>query len=90
MISNNVTQLISNCLAVNFVITQDNEDIKHQTFSISTSRKDVMQRADCVVAQDGSGNYRTITKVLAASAQRTHVHFVVHVKQEIYKEIVDV
>ncbi|KAK1402436.1 Pectinesterase [Heracleum sosnowskyi] len=90
VIANNVTQLISNCLAVNYVITQDKEDIIHEAFSKNISRKDVSLslRADCVVAQDGSGNYRTISEALAASAHRTGLYFVIHVKQGIYNEIV--
>ncbi|KAL8156134.1 hypothetical protein AgCh_001290 [Apium graveolens] len=92
VISNNVTQLIDNCLAVNFVITQDKEDIIHEVFSMNISRKDAsfLQRADCVVAQDGSGNYRTISEALAASAQRKGLQFVIYVKQGIYNEIVTV
>ncbi|WOH14001.1 hypothetical protein DCAR_0933516 [Daucus carota subsp. sativus] len=92
VISNNATQLISNCLAVNFAITQHIEDIKQDALILNISRKDEPFRisADCVVAQDGSGNYRTITEALAASDRRTHMHFVIHVKQGIYKEIVNV
>ncbi|XP_074379722.1 pectinesterase-like [Apium graveolens] len=92
VISNNVTQLIRNCLAVNYVNTQNREDMIHDAFSMNISRKypSLSLRADCVVAQDGSGNYRTISQALSASARRTRTHFVIHVKQGIYNEIVTV
>ncbi|KAL8156129.1 hypothetical protein AgCh_001285 [Apium graveolens] len=92
VISNNVTELIDNCLAVNFVITQDNENIIHEALSMNISRNDasISLLVDCVVAQDGSGNYRTISEALEASAQRTRLQFVIHVKQGIYNEIVNV
>ncbi|PIN21744.1 Pectinesterase [Handroanthus impetiginosus] len=48
--------------------------------------------ADMVVAQDGSGNYRTISEALAAAAkQRSGTkRFVIYVKKGIYKENVEV
>ncbi|KAK6134248.1 hypothetical protein DH2020_032010 [Rehmannia glutinosa] len=50
--------------------------------------------ADIVVAQDGSGNYKTISEALAAAAKRrtsgTNKRFVIYVKKGIYKENVEI
>ncbi|KAI3466959.1 hypothetical protein Pfo_023622 [Paulownia fortunei] len=49
-------------------------------------------KADIVVAQDGSGNYKTISEALAAAAkQRSGTkRFVIYVKKGIYRENVEV
>ncbi|GFQ03142.1 probable pectinesterase/pectinesterase inhibitor 6 [Phtheirospermum japonicum] len=49
-------------------------------------------KADIVVAQDGSGNYKTISEALAAATkQRSGTRrFVIYVKKGIYKENVEV
>ncbi|KAL3631407.1 hypothetical protein CASFOL_024391 [Castilleja foliolosa] len=49
-------------------------------------------KADIVVAQDGSGNYKTISEALAAAAkQRSGTNrFVIYVKKGVYKENIDV
>ncbi|KAK6134190.1 hypothetical protein DH2020_032080 [Rehmannia glutinosa] len=51
--------------------------------------------ADIVVAQDGSGNYKTISEGLAAAAKQrtssgTNKRFVIYVKKGIYKENVEI
>ncbi|KAL1802012.1 hypothetical protein ACET3Z_030659 [Daucus carota] len=90
---NNVTELISNCLAVNFGFMQQEEGIKHEGV-IKVLKKDgaLMKRADCVVAQDGSGNFRTIREALQAAGRRTRRNsdFVIRVKRGVYSEIVEV
>ncbi|TXG57171.1 hypothetical protein EZV62_018484 [Acer yangbiense] len=49
-------------------------------------------KADVVVAQDGSGNYKTISEAVAASAKRTSgsKRFVIYVKKGVYKENVEI
>lgn len=50
-------------------------------------------KADYVVAQDGSGNYKTINEVVAAIARSGHnrpERVVVHVKSGVYKEKVEI
>ncbi|KAG5532131.1 hypothetical protein RHGRI_026668 [Rhododendron griersonianum] len=42
--------------------------------------------ADVVVAQDGSGNYKTISEAVAASKNSGGKRFVIHVKAGVYKE----
>ncbi|KAL6993276.1 pectinesterase, partial [Sarracenia purpurea var. burkii] len=41
-------------------------------------------RANVVVAQDGSGNYRTIKEALDVSRRSGAARFVIHVKRGIY------
>ncbi|XP_074358718.1 pectinesterase-like [Apium graveolens] len=45
--------------------------------------------ADLVVAQDGSGNFRTISEALAAAKTGSN-RFVIHVKKGVYKEYVEI
>ncbi|XP_047330303.1 pectinesterase-like [Impatiens glandulifera] len=48
-------------------------------------------RADVVVAQDGSGNYKTITEAVAAAAKRSGTsRYVIHVKAGTYKENIEI
>ncbi|KAA8529027.1 hypothetical protein F0562_033485 [Nyssa sinensis] len=49
-------------------------------------------KADVVVAQDGSGNYKTISEAVAASVKRRSgtKRFVIYVKKGVYKENVEI
>ncbi|KAL5827923.1 hypothetical protein ACOSQ3_019768 [Xanthoceras sorbifolium] len=47
-------------------------------------------KADVVVAQDGSGNYKTISEAVAASAKSGSKRFVIYVKKGVYKENVEI
>ncbi|KAI4357603.1 hypothetical protein L6164_001541 [Bauhinia variegata] len=47
-------------------------------------------KADIVVAQDGSGNYKTISEGVAAASKRGGGRVVVYVKAGVYKEQVEV
>ncbi|KAK9091558.1 hypothetical protein Sjap_024735 [Stephania japonica] len=49
-------------------------------------------KADVVVAKDGTGNYRTISEAVAASAKQRSgsQRFVIHVKAGVYKENVEI
>ena len=44
-------------------------------------------KADIVVAQDGSGNYKTVTEAVAAAAKQSSgsKRFVIYVKKGVYK-----
>lgn len=46
-------------------------------------------QANVVVAQDGSGNYRTITQAVSAAPQKSKNRYVIYIKAGIYKENVD-
>ncbi|XP_017248840.1 probable pectinesterase/pectinesterase inhibitor 17 [Daucus carota subsp. sativus] len=89
VIANNVTELIRNCLAVNKVFFDQEKGKRHKGSRKSFPGNDsVFGNADCVVAQDGSGDYETITEALQASAKRQDVsqRFVIQVKQGTYAE----
>ncbi|XP_052184331.1 pectinesterase-like [Diospyros lotus] len=50
------------------------------------------QKADVVVAQDGSGNYKTISEAVAASSKRRSgdARFVIYVKAGVYREKIEI
>ncbi|KAJ4835253.1 hypothetical protein Tsubulata_026684 [Turnera subulata] len=51
----------------------------------------VASKADIVVAQDGSGSYKTISEAVAAAAKRKGTgRFVIYVKRGVYKENVEI
>ncbi|KAJ1377689.1 Pectinesterase, catalytic [Sesbania bispinosa] len=60
--------------------------------SSSTTTKQVgAPKADIVVAQDGIGNYKTISEGVAAAAKLSGKWgVVIHVKASVYKESVDI
>lgn len=101
IISNNVTQLISNCLAINFDFTEEENLTKLEEEFPDWFPPDDQRRlfnspprnADCVVAKDGSGNFKSITQALeAASFKRKNEgkRFVIYVKRGVYSEDVEV
>ncbi|XP_029124862.1 probable pectinesterase/pectinesterase inhibitor 54 [Cajanus cajan] len=87
-----LSQLGSNSLAlVNMMSTTSNHKLneKEQEFPhwVSTKGRKLLQggtiKANAVVAQDGSGNYKTVSEAIeAASGAR----FVIYVKKGVYKE----
>ncbi|OMO98136.1 Pectinesterase, catalytic [Corchorus olitorius] len=96
MMSNNVTKLISNTLAL-----KNNASFLPQTYKhgfpswLKAGDRKLLQsssvKPNLVVAQDGSGNYRTIKQALDAAAKRSGSgRFVIHVKSGIYKENLEI
>jgi len=95
--SNNVSKLISNSLALqstNYSATTQTQTYE-EGFPSWVSRHDrkLLQSksggdsANLVVAQDGSGNYKTITEAISAASKRSGSgRFVIHVKSGVYKE----
>ncbi|XP_010259035.1 PREDICTED: pectinesterase 2-like [Nelumbo nucifera] len=99
LMSNNVSKLISNTLAINKAISQ-NQNYTDGRFPswVSPGDRKLLQssspasRANMVVAQDGSGNFRTIKAALdAVSKQRKGSgRFIIHVKAGVYRENLEI
>ncbi|CAL5404872.1 unnamed protein product [Camellia sinensis] len=95
LMSNNVSKLISNTLAIN------NGSTEQQTYEegfptwVSPGNRKLLQssspEANLVVAQDGSGNYKTIQAALDVAAKRSGSgRFVIHVKSGVYQENIEI
>lgn len=101
-----LSKFLSNSLAINKAIySKQNMNtnrrlLAHDFFPewVSAGDRKLLQSAgasrkgDIVVAQDGSGDYKTISEGLAAAASRRSgsKRFVIYVKKGIYKENVEV
>ncbi|KAL4362006.1 hypothetical protein GQ457_04G039540 [Hibiscus cannabinus] len=94
MMSNNVSKLISNTLALN------KAPYKEPTYKdgfptwVKPGDRKLLQSspsANIVVAQDGSGNYRTIKDAISAASKRSGSgRYVIYVKAGAYKENVEI
>ncbi|XP_065860182.1 probable pectinesterase/pectinesterase inhibitor 33 [Euphorbia lathyris] len=98
--SNNLTEVISNSLATNAVLlsVQDHNNYTHgfpRWFSGKERRllesTEATARANLVVAQDGSGNFRSVQAAINAAARRKYgTRFIIHVKRGVYRENIEV
>nr|GLL40720.1 pectinesterase 2-like [Ipomoea trifida] len=98
--SNNVSYLISNTLAVNKGFTATNNEATGYTEGfpnwVRPGDRKLLQssaasKANIVVAQDGSGNYKTVTDAVNAAAKRSGSgRYVIYVKSGVYKENVNI
>ena len=97
MTSNNISQLISNSLAVNGVFLHERN--LTEVFPGWLSRHDrrlllsssTKVKAHLVVAKDGSGNFRTVQAALDAAAKRKRTsRFIIYVKRGVYRENIEV
>ncbi|CAN1155676.1 Pectinesterase 2 [Linum perenne] len=98
MMSNNVSQLISNNLAINGV--PYTEPTVHEQNGFPTwvrpgdrrlLQMSSVPKADVVVAKDGSGNYKTVKEAVAAASKGGGSgRFVIYVKQGVYNENVEI
>ncbi|KAL3521430.1 hypothetical protein ACH5RR_019579 [Cinchona calisaya] len=98
--NNNVSKLICNTLALHNNYNVSIEKLTYYRDGFPTwvtpgDRKllhsSSVIRANVVVAQDGSGNYRTIKAALDAAAKRSgNGRFVIHVKRGTYKENLEI
>ncbi|KAK1301523.1 Pectinesterase 2 [Acorus calamus] len=109
-LSSNISEMLSNSLAINSGASASNSKIKprggrkllsNDGFPewVRLSDRKLLQtsssaasQADIVVAQDGSGNYKTISEAIAAaSTVRSGTNrFVIHVKSGVYSENVNI
>lgn len=96
LMSNNVSKLISNTLAINNASSVLPRTYKEGFPSwLNAGDRKLLQSsspaANLVVAQDGSGNYRTIKAALDAAAKRSGSgRFVIHIKSGVYRENLDI
>ncbi|KAL4364371.1 hypothetical protein GQ457_04G014270 [Hibiscus cannabinus] len=96
IMSNNVTKLISNALALNSNASFVPQTYRHGFPSwLKPADRKLLQSAsptpNLVVAQDGSGNHRTIKEALDAASKRSgNGRFVIRVKSGIYKENLEI
>ncbi|KAL2227195.1 probable pectinesterase/pectinesterase inhibitor 17 [Sesamum indicum] len=99
LMSNNVSKLICNTLALgsNKTTHETSGYYKDDGFPtwVSPGDRRLLQsssvRPNLVVAQDGSGNYRTIKAALDAAAGRSGSgRFVIHVKRGVYRENLEI
>ncbi|MFS7924981.1 putative pectinesterase [Helianthus anomalus] len=96
LMNNNLSSLISNLLAMNKGGNSPNEPyhkgfptwVKHSDRKLLESSNPSSQ-ANAVVAQDGSGNYKTIGAALAA-AKSSGGRYVIYVKAGTYNEYINV
>nr|GLL40721.1 probable pectinesterase/pectinesterase inhibitor 17 isoform X1 [Ipomoea trifida] len=100
LMSNNVSDLIRNTLALNkgFTTTTNEPASYSGGFPawVKPGDRKLLQlsaasKADVVVAQDGSGNYKTVTEAVNAAAKRSGSgRYVIYVKAGVYKENVNI
>ncbi|KAK1418756.1 hypothetical protein QVD17_27902 [Tagetes erecta] len=100
LMNNNVPALISNTLAMNKGGLESNTEPSYRqgfpTWVKPGDRKllqssNPSSRANVVVAQDGSGNYKTIGEAVAAAAKRSGSgRYVIYVKAGTYKENIEI
>lgn len=97
IMSNNVTKLISNSLAINNASAWPGKETYKEGFPswlLGGDRRLLQSssvKTDLVVAQDGSGDHRTVGAALEAAAKRkTGGRFVIHVKRGVYEENLEI
>ncbi|KAK4803077.1 hypothetical protein SAY86_001280 [Trapa natans] len=97
LMSNNVSALISNTLALSDVpYVAPNTTGGFPTWVKPGDRKLLQSsspasKANIVVAKDGSGNYRTITEAVTAASKRSGTsRYIIYIKAGTYKENVEV
>lgn len=102
LMSNNVSKLICNTLALGDTNGSSMHEVAGYNYNgegfpawVSGGERRLLQaaavRANAVVAQDGSGNYRTIKAALDAAGRRSGSgRFVIHVKRGVYRENLEI
>ncbi|XP_010058471.2 pectinesterase 2 [Eucalyptus grandis] len=97
LMSNNVSKLISNTLSANYVpYTTPNYTNEFPTWVRPSDRKllqssPMLSTANIMVAQDGSGNYKTINEAVTAALMRSDTtRFIIYIKAGTYEENVEV
>ncbi|OIW10371.1 hypothetical protein TanjilG_28122 [Lupinus angustifolius] len=104
-LSNNVTEMISNSLAINMDFLKQNANNIHRTAKggskvfpswVSSSDRKLLTssssiKADLVVAKDGSGQFTNIQGAIdKAASTQSNKRFIIHVKEGTYVENIKV
>ncbi|XP_028778196.1 pectinesterase 2-like [Neltuma alba] len=96
LMSNNVTKLLSNTLALNKVEYKGPSYKEGFPTWVKPGDRKLLQsssssfRANVVVAKDGSGKYATITAAINAAPKSSGGRYVIYVKAGIYNEQVEI
>ncbi|KAK4270981.1 hypothetical protein QN277_019743 [Acacia crassicarpa] len=96
LMSNNVTKLLSNTLALNKVEYKEPSNKDGFPIWVKPGDRKLLQssfsssRANVVVAKDGSGKYTTISAAINAAPQSSSGRYVIYVKAGVYNEQVEI
>ncbi|GMP69950.1 hypothetical protein CsSME_00029018 [Camellia sinensis var. sinensis] len=98
MVANNVSELISNSLAINGGLLGQQETVGDWPSWVSAGERKLLQysslalRANYIVAQDGSGNFRYIQEAInyAVSKRIGNARITIYVKRGVYSENVEI
>lgn len=99
VVSNNVSELISNGLAINGVLLDGQETKGEFPSWVSAGERKLLEspstlssQANFIVAQDGSGHFRSIQAAinLAVSRRRRDERITIHVKRGVYREYIEI
>lgn len=100
VVSNNVSELISNGLAVNRLLLSGQETkgrefpswVSEEERKLLESPSALRSQANFVVAKDGSGQFRSIQAAIntAVSRRRGNERIVIHVKRGVYREYIEI
>ncbi|XP_054802987.1 pectinesterase 2-like [Prosopis cineraria] len=102
LMSNNVTKLLSNTLALNKVQYQEDEPSYYNKDGFPTwvkpgdrkllqrSSSSTATKANVVVAKDGSGKYTTLSAAINAAPKSNSGRYAIYVKAGIYNEQVEI
>ncbi|EEF50348.1 pectinesterase 2 [Ricinus communis] len=97
LMSNNVSKLISNTLAINNVPYEEPTYKGGFPTWVKPGDRKLLQtttpasQANIVVAKDGSGNFKTINEAVAAASKRSGSgRFIIYVKAGVYNENVEI
>ncbi|CAI8600739.1 unnamed protein product [Vicia faba] len=95
LMSNNVTKLLSNTLALNKVQYQEPSYKDGFPTWVRPSDRKLLQTSsssqpNAVVAKDGSGKYTTVSAAVNAAPKNNKGRYVIHVKAGVYNEQVEI
>ncbi|CAN1267150.1 Probable pectinesterase/pectinesterase inhibitor 59 [Linum perenne] len=96
--SSNLSELITNTLAVNGAMLTENGKVNIDHVHVSSSywdmdeKRKILLKASVVVAKDGSGKFKTVQAAIDSAAKRHNFKdkFIIRVKRGVYEENIEV